>query len=78
MTEHEIRALLCKVLNSEKPKSWAADYRFLGDSVDSLDHAAFVLALQEDYGFKVDDNVIDELDSINHVVAYSEKLRGKR
>jgi len=74
MTEQDVRAALCKVLNSEKPKHWPADYRFLGDAVDSLDHAAFVLALQEDYGVKFGDDVLDELDSITHVVACAGKL----
>lgn len=78
MTEQDVRGALCKVLNSQKPKGWAADYRFLGDSVDSLDHAAFVLALQEDHGVTFSDDVLDELDTIAHVLAYAEKLRGQQ
>lgn len=74
MTEHDVRMALCKVLNSEKPKTWPVDYRFLGDSVDSLDHAAFVLALQEDYGVKFSDDLLDELDTIAAVLAAAEGL----
>ena len=70
MTEQDVRTALCKVLNSEKPKIWTTDYRFLGDTVDSLDHAALVLTMQEDYGIKFDDDVLEELNSIANVVAY--------
>ncbi len=76
MTEQDVRAALCKVLNSEKPKLWAVDYRFLGDAIDSLDHAAFVLSLQEDYGVTVSDDVLEALDTVANVVAFANRAAG--
>jgi acyl carrier protein len=72
MTEPDIRSLLAATLNSRKPEDWRLDYRFLGDTVDSLDHASFVLALQERVGFHVPDEDLQRLDTIGNVMAYLE------
>jgi acyl carrier protein len=76
VTETDVRKVLSQVLNSQKPNSWGVDYRFLGDAVDSLDQAAFILALQEDYGIRIEDEYIDKLDTITNVIAYVAQVKG--
>jgi acyl carrier protein len=71
MNENEVRASLARVLNSQAPLSWDVNYRFLGDVMDSLDQAAFVLDLQETKGLVVPDEDLDRLDSIANVLNYA-------
>ena len=71
MSENEVRTLLARVLNSKAPQSWDVDYRFLGDAMDSLDQAAFVLDLQETKGIIVPDEDLHRLDTIANVLAYA-------
>jgi acyl carrier protein len=71
MTEADVRNALAAALNSEKPRTWEIDYRFLGDAVDSLDHASFILALQEQFGIVVPDEDVGRLDTIANVLAYA-------
>jgi acyl carrier protein len=71
MNEDEVRTSLVRVLNSKAPLSWEVDYRFLGDAMDSLDQAAFVLDLQETKGLVVSDEDLDRLDTIANVLAYA-------
>jgi acyl carrier protein len=71
MEEDEVRASLARVLNSKAPLSWEVDYRFLGDAMDSLDQAAFVLDLQETNGLIVPDEDLDTLDTIANVLTYA-------
>ena len=71
MSENEVRTLLARVLNSKAPQSWDVDYRFLGDAMDSLDQAAFVLDLQETKGIVVPDEDLHRLDTIANVLAYA-------
>jgi acyl carrier protein len=71
MNENEVRASLARVLNSKAPLSWDVNYRFLGDAVDSLDQAAFVLDLQETKGLVVPDDDLDRLDTIANVLTYA-------
>jgi acyl carrier protein len=71
MNENEVRTSLARVLNSKEPLSWDVDYRFLGDAMDSLDQAAFVLDLQETKGLIVSDDDLDLLDTIANVLSYA-------
>ena len=71
MSENEVRTLLARVLNSKAPQGWDVHYRFLGDAMDSLDQAAFVLDLQETKGIIVPDEDLDRLDTIANVLAYA-------
>ena len=71
ISEDDVRKSLAGVLHSDRPMTWALDYRFLGDSVDSLDHAAFVLELQESRGLVVPDEDLGRLDTIANVLAYA-------
>jgi acyl carrier protein len=71
MSENEVRASLARVLNSKAPLSWDANYRFLGDAMDSLDQAAFVLDLQETKGITVPDDDLERLDTIANVLTYA-------
>ena len=71
MSENEVRTLLARVLNSKAPQSWDVDYRFVGDAMDSLDQAAFVLDLQETKGIIVPDKDLHRLDTIANVLAYA-------
>ena len=71
MNENEVRTSLARVLNSNAPLSWDVNYRFLGDAMDSLDQAAFVLDLQETKGLVVPDEDMDRLDTIANVLTYA-------
>jgi acyl carrier protein len=71
VNENEVRTSLARVLNSKAPLSWDVSYRFLGDAMDSLDQAAFVLDLQETKGLVVPDEDLDRLDSIANVLTYA-------
>jgi acyl carrier protein len=73
MNENEVRTSLARVLNSKAPLSWEVDYRFLGDAMDSLDQAAFVLDLQETKGLVIPDEDLEGLDTIANVLAYASK-----
>ena len=77
MTDDDVRKLLVAVLKDARPNGWAVDYRFLGDALDSLDHASFVLALEEARGFKVPDDDLASLDTIAHVVDYAAARAGR-
>lgn len=72
MTHDDVRRLLVAVLKDGRPNGWPIDYRFLGDALDSLDHASFVLAVEELGGFKVPDDDLAALDSIAHVTDYAD------
>jgi acyl carrier protein len=41
-----------------------------GLGIDSLDHAALLLAVEERYGFKVPDADVERLDTVNRIAAY--------
>jgi acyl carrier protein len=71
ISESDVRDILSDVLKSHRPHSWSNDYRFLGDALDSLDHAAFVLELQEKRGLFVPDEDMHHLDTIENVVSYA-------
>jgi acyl carrier protein len=71
MNENEVRTSLARVLNSKAPLSWDVNYRFLGDAMDSLDQAAFVLDLQETNGLVVADEDLELLDTIANVLTYA-------
>ena len=71
ISESDVRDLLSDVLKSKRPHSWSSEYRFLGDALDLLDHAAFVLELQEKKGLLVPDEDMHHLDSIENVVSYA-------
>lgn len=70
VTEQEVRATLARVLRQPQPVSWSGNYRFLGDAMDSLDHAAFSLELQEKWGLVIPDNELDLLDTIDKIMDY--------
>jgi acyl carrier protein len=45
--------------------------------MDSLDHSAVLLALEEKYGIKIPDEDVDGLTSVNRIAAYlAERIRG--
>ena len=77
MTHDAVRKLLVAVLKDSRPDGWPLDYRFLGDALDSLDHASFVLALEEIGGFKVPDDDLASLDTIAHVADYATGRAGR-
>jgi acyl carrier protein len=41
--------------------------------IDSLDHAALLLALEEKYAIKIPDSDVDGLSSINQIATYLER-----
>jgi acyl carrier protein len=38
--------------------------------LDSLDHSALLLAVEERYGFKIPDTDVERLDTVNRIAAY--------
>jgi acyl carrier protein len=38
--------------------------------LDSLDHSALLLAIEERYGIKIPDTAVDGLDTVNRIAAY--------
>ena len=73
-TETHIRKILSQVVKSDAPYKWDADYVFIDDALDSLDHAAFLLAIQDQLGIVVHDKDMMLLNSIANTLAY---LRSK-
>lgn len=70
MTEHDVRKALEETVHSDAPRSWAVDFNFRNGAIDSLDHATFLLALQERFDFHVADADVPGLNTIDAVLAY--------
>ena len=69
--EESIRGILCEVIKSDEPKSWALDYVFAEDDLDSLDLANFALLLSERCELTIEDDDLEKLRSIQDVMAFA-------
>lgn len=71
ISEESIREILCEVIKSDEPKSWALDYVFVGDDLDSLDLANFALLLSERCELMIEDDDLEKLRSIQDVMEFA-------
>ena len=71
ISESQIRKMLAQVVRNDAPLKWESDYVFVGDALrHSLDHAAFLLAIQDQLGIVVPDDDMTKLSSIGQTLAY--------
>jgi acyl carrier protein len=70
--EDDIRSALSRAIGTSSPDKWAIDYNFLESEVDSLDHATFLLALEEDFELHVPEENVADLDTIKSVLTFAE------
>ncbi len=73
LTESDVRAALRLTLDSAAPDAWDPDFDFLDGALDSLDHATFLLNLEEVHGLKVPEEDVVSLKSIRAVLEYAER-----
>lgn len=71
ISEDDIRSALSRAIGTSSPEKWAIDYNFLESEVDSLDHATFLLALEEDFEIFVPEENVADLDTIKSVLAFA-------
>jgi acyl carrier protein len=71
LKEQDVRSILTETMRSAEPDTWDSGYVFLGDKVDSLDHATFLLLLKERHGIDVPDEDVGQLNSITGALAYA-------
>jgi acyl carrier protein len=55
---------------------WDMDFDFLDGAIDSLDHATFLLHLEEEYGLAVPEEDVALLNTIRSVVGYAKGKLG--
>lgn len=70
LNEQNVRSILTETMRSTEPNTWDSGYVFLGDKVDSLDHATFLLLLKEQHGIDVPDEDVGQLNSIAGTLTY--------
>lgn len=70
ITEAKIRQILAQILRSDAPLKWDINYIFVGDALDSLDYAAFLLAIQDQLGVVVPDDDMPQLNCIAATLTY--------
>ena len=73
MNEADVRAALRHTIKSDISERWSADHNFLEHDLDSLDHATFLLHLEERHGLKIPDDDVAELNTIAAVLDYSRR-----
>ncbi len=73
LKEDDVRAALRHTIKSDVCERWDADHDFLERDLDSLDHATFLLYLEERHGLKVPDDDVAELNTVATVLNYSRR-----
>jgi acyl carrier protein len=71
ITDGELRSVIAEVVPTVDVAKLPADAAFASSGIDSLDHAAILLLLQERYGLVVPDEDIARTISIVGILAYA-------
>jgi acyl carrier protein len=71
INEQDIRTILCDAIGTSEPDKWPVNFNFLDNDIDSLDHATFLLSLEEKYEIIVPEESVAELSSIQSVLIYA-------
>jgi acyl carrier protein len=72
--QQEFAEAVVKLIAQTAPATVGAvtdrDRTLADQGLDSLDHSALLLAVEERYGFKIPDTDVDRLDTVNRIAAY--------
>ena len=70
LTKKDIRAIIEDVVVEFDVSTIKDDQDFKDVGIDSLDHITILLAIEEQYGFKIPDKDIDQCSSITGILSY--------
>ncbi len=73
LTEKDVRELIAKSVVNFDVDSLGVNTDFAEAGIDSLDHLAILLVLQEEHNLKVPDSDIDQCASIGGIMDYAAK-----
>jgi acyl carrier protein len=80
MPDHHLIAAVVKAVQEAAPTAPPPvdhDRSLLEQGLDSLDHSAVLLALEETYGVDIPDEDVERLKSVNAIAAYlASRVRG--
>lgn len=69
-TEERVRSVIVSELGVD-PGRIVADARFIDDlGSDELDFIELIMAIEEEFGFEIDDNEADRLDAVGKLIAF--------
>ena len=69
-TEERVRSVIVSELGVD-PRRIVADARFIDDlGADELDFIELIMAIEEEFGFEIDDNEADRLDAVGKLIAF--------
>ena len=71
VTEKQLRGVIAEIVPTIDAASLPADAAFTNNGIDSLDHAAILLALQERHGLVVPDEDLSQTTSIADILVYA-------
>jgi len=71
LTIEQVRKIIAGAVPTVDAFALSPDAVFEDVGMDSLDHASILLALQEQYGLDVSDEIAAEMTSISAIVAHS-------
>ena len=68
--EERVRSVIVSELGVD-PRRIVADARFIDDlGADELDFIELIMAIEEEFGFGIDDNEADRLDAVGKLIAF--------
>jgi acyl carrier protein len=73
LKESDVRDVIAEVVSAVDVSTLKIDSEFDASNLDSLDHWAVLLALQERFGLVVPDEDLDQTTSIGKIVSYAAK-----
>jgi acyl carrier protein len=73
LSESDVRDVISEVVSAVDVATLKVDSEFEQSNLDSLDHWAVLLALQERFGLVVPDEDLDQTTSIGKIVSYAAK-----
>lgn len=76
LKENDVRNIIAEAVPTIDSKALRLDAEFAANGIDSLDFAAILLALQEEYGLVVPDEDLQQTNSIGKILAYAATRAG--
>jgi acyl carrier protein len=73
LKEGDVREVICELVPAVDVSALKIDSEFEESNLDSLDHWAVLLALQERFGLVVPDEDLDQTTSIGKILSYAAK-----
>jgi acyl carrier protein len=76
LTENDVRTIIAEAVPTIDAAALARDAEFAKNDIDSLDFSAILLALQEQHGLTVPDDDLQQVNSIEKILAYAARRAG--